>query len=184
MLKPWLITASGKSFDLSAPAADMICLEDIAHNLSRIQRFCGATKVNCSVAIHSVVASYIVRPQYAAQALMHDAAEAYIGDIPGPLKWMIGHSINKIEKRILNTIFEKYKIETDEISNKFVRVADFEMLRFEKENFMPEHPDPWDILRGIGYPLGADNWKAFYQVEDWESHKRLFLDRAKDLGLL
>lgn len=184
MLKPWILTHSGKAFDLSAPVASAVCLEDIAHNLSRIQRFCGSTSVNCSVAIHSVVASYIVRPEYAAQALMHDAAEAYIGDIPGPLKWMIGHSINKIEKRILNLIFDKYKIETCEISNKFVRVADFEMLRFEKENFMPEHPDPWDILMGIAYPNGADNWRPFYKIDDWRTHRRVFLDRAKDLGLL
>ncbi|MBM4346349.1 MAG: hypothetical protein FJ100_23485, partial [Deltaproteobacteria bacterium] len=86
-------TASGVSFNLSNPKAEDIRLTDIAHALSRIPRFGGHLDKHYSVANHSLVVLRVfreARPQATAReqltALLHDAAEAYVGDVITPLK--------------------------------------------------------------------------------------------------
>lgn len=66
-----------------------ICIEDIAHGLSRVCRFAGQCAGFMSVAEHSVAVARIVMttdPQHALEALLHDASEAYLGDLPRPIK--------------------------------------------------------------------------------------------------
>lgn len=68
-----------------------ICIEDIAHGLSRVCRFAGQCAGFMSVAEHSVAVARIVMttdPQHALEALLHDASEAYLGDMPRPIKHM------------------------------------------------------------------------------------------------
>jgi 5'-deoxynucleotidase YfbR-like HD superfamily hydrolase len=79
-------TLSGKRFDYINSTADDVDIEDIANALSNICRFAGHVPEFYSVAQHSVLCSQIVPPEFAFEALMHDAAEAYCQDIPQPLK--------------------------------------------------------------------------------------------------
>lgn len=65
---------------------DDIDIRDIAHALARINRFNGHTRGVLNVADHSIRASRRVPPEYALEALLHDASEAYLGDVPSPLK--------------------------------------------------------------------------------------------------
>lgn len=84
-----MLTVSGRAVNLYQPEPAMIDLSDIAHALSRIQRFGGHTVVPYSVLEHSMLVARIVAqyyPQYQLHALLHDATEAYIGDAPRPLK--------------------------------------------------------------------------------------------------
>jgi len=85
----WILTATGRRLDLTGSTADDIHPQDIAQGLSRACRFAGQTTAFYSVAQHSVLASYHVPPEDALHALLHDAAEAYLGDLTGPLKRLL-----------------------------------------------------------------------------------------------
>ena len=79
-------TFTGRNVDILDPDPNEICIEDIAHALANTNRFGGHTRVPYSVAEHSVRMSHIVPEFLAMDALMHDAQEAYIGDMPSPFK--------------------------------------------------------------------------------------------------
>lgn len=81
-----LLTYSGRSMAPMAPKAADIAIEDIAHALAHQCRFGGHAMDFYSVAQHSVYVSRVVPPHAALWALLHDASEAYIADIPTPLK--------------------------------------------------------------------------------------------------
>lgn len=86
-MKVWI--GSGELVDLLDPAASRFTIQDIASSLSKICRFNGHTSAFYSVAEHSVIASLITQdrdPQIRLSALLHDAAEAFLGDIVKPIK--------------------------------------------------------------------------------------------------
>jgi 5'-deoxynucleotidase YfbR-like HD superfamily hydrolase len=80
-------TYTGKKLNILYPDPKLIDIEDIAVQLSRIPRFNGATKRTYTVAQHSVFVATIIHPAYTLQGLLHDATEAYLGDIISPLKY-------------------------------------------------------------------------------------------------
>lgn len=82
----FMTTYTGKRFHLFDPASEEICIEDIAHALSQLCRFTGHSKWFYSVGQHSWHASFLVPPPFAMEALLHDAAEAYVNDLSRPLK--------------------------------------------------------------------------------------------------
>src|SRR5688572_18527016 len=85
----WILTATGRSFWPLDPRADEICIDDIAQALAKVCRFGGHCCDFYSVAQHSVLVAHLVErshPQLALHALLHDAAEAYLGDFTQPLK--------------------------------------------------------------------------------------------------
>lgn len=90
-------TYSGRFYDLVSPTPDQFALVDIAHHLSQLCRFGGATLQPYSVAQHSLVVSYLVPPEHALEALLHDAPEAYLSDLPAPLKWVLGDGRHRYE---------------------------------------------------------------------------------------
>ena len=84
-------TFSGLAINLSGPDVELIRLVDIAHGLARCNRWCGQTREGYNVAQHSVYVSRLLEleghthlTQF--QGLMHDASEAYLGDMSRPLK--------------------------------------------------------------------------------------------------
>lgn len=79
-------TVTGRLVDLRNPDADEIDISDIAHALASICRFTGQTGEFYSVAEHSVLVSREVPEELALAALLHDAHEAYIGDISRGMK--------------------------------------------------------------------------------------------------
>lgn len=82
----WIQTYSGRRFTPTNPNPNAIVIQDIAHALSMQCRFSGHTKKFYSVAQHSVLVSYICNHEDALWGLMHDATEAYLVDVPRPLK--------------------------------------------------------------------------------------------------
>lgn len=104
-------TYSGLLVDPLHLSIQDIRLEDIAHALSNLCRFTGHVRTFYSVAEHSVWVSRLV-PEWAAKyALIHDASEAYLQDIPSPLKALPAFAkYRKIEQRAMGVIREALKV--------------------------------------------------------------------------
>ena len=103
----WIQTFTGKKFDLLNPDPEMVCIRDIAHSLSHICRFGGHTDRFYSVAQHSLIVSQCCQPWDALWGLLHDASEAYVGDITRPLKYELPE-YSQIERRIQATIATRF----------------------------------------------------------------------------
>lgn len=99
-------TFSGKYVDLLDPQPEDILIEDIAHQLSNHCRFGGTSRQFYSVAEHSVTVSELSTDDPFG-GLMHDASEAYLCDIPTPLKNLLPNYL-EIEGRFMRTIADKF----------------------------------------------------------------------------
>lgn len=100
-------TYTGKVFDLAILDPDSIDIEDIAHGLAYAPRFAGQLERFYSVAQHSYFASMNVEPQNRLAALLHDASEAYMGDMPSPFKKIMPDYV-RLENNLMGVIAKKY----------------------------------------------------------------------------
>ena len=142
----WIYTNSGKHFNLITPRPEQICIDDIACGLSNICRFTGQLNEFYSVAQHSVLASLIVPPEFAFEALMHDAQEAYLGDVSSPLKSLLP-DYRQIERVVEMVIRMNYGLPA--VMSSVVKHADLTMLATERRDFDMDDGTPWPILEGI-----------------------------------
>lgn len=142
----WLLTRSGKHFDLVDPQPDMIDLVDIASGLGNECRYAGQCRYFYSVAQHSVITSQIVAPEHALEALLHDAAEAYLKDIPRPLKQLLP-DYRAIEARVDAAIRQKFGLPAEQ--SQAVKDADLVLLATERRDLMPQDPTDWPVIAGI-----------------------------------
>lgn len=105
----WIQTYSGVRFYPLDPLAEEVNIVDIAHALSNNCRFAGHTAEHYSVAQHSVAVSKLVPPEDALWGLLHDAAEAYTGDLPRPIKRYIPQW-KQIEERLLDAVAARFNL--------------------------------------------------------------------------
>ena len=128
----WIQTRTGRRFSVSNPRAEDVSLDDIAPALSRICRFAGQCDPFYSVAEHSVRVARRVPPSLRLAALLHDAAEAYPGDVPGPVKALpeIARGWFIVESEVARVIGEAFGVVMSPLE---VRRADAEMLAIESE---------------------------------------------------
>ena len=169
----WMQTITGRKFWPIDPRAEDIDIYDIAHALSMMCRFNGHCKVFYSVAEHSVYVSDLCPSEHAAWGLLHDASEAYIADIVKPAKPYIA-GYKEAESRIMAAVCERFGLTVDEPYE--VKVADNSILADEAEQIMGPHPDEWYL------PFAPSGTKIVgYAPSD---AKKIFLDRAKYLGLV
>ena len=130
MTNAWITTYSGGRFHVLDPRAREVRIEDIAHALSLQCRFTGHVNKFYSVAQHSVLVSRHCPPEHALWGLLHDASEAYIGDMSAPLKHTPEMSrYRTTEKRILAVITERVRLAAAEPPA--VKEADRRMLLTE-----------------------------------------------------
>lgn len=129
----WLQTYTGKAFYPLDPRPEDICIEDIAHALSNICRYGGHCSEYFSVAQHCVVVSRLVPEGMEMWGLLHDASEAYLVDIPRPVKEYLS-DYNTIETVCMNVIAEKFGL-TLPIPEE-VKMADNAALKIEREKLM------------------------------------------------
>ncbi|MBR5535953.1 MAG: phosphohydrolase [Clostridia bacterium] len=129
-------TNSGKMIDMSSPHADAFCSEDIAHALSQMCRAAGNFRHFYSVAQHSLNCMREAQARGFSQkvcfaCLLHDATEAYLCDIPTPLKELLG-DYKKIEQAFEREIYKKFGLYplTDEEKH-LVKLVDEAMLYYE-----------------------------------------------------
>jgi len=100
-------TRSGIYMNVFDPTPKMICIEDIAHALSNQCRFAGHLPVFYSVAQHCVVMANKMHQSHKLAALLHDASEAYLLDIPSPIKKRLSN-YKEIENGLMILIAEKF----------------------------------------------------------------------------
>lgn len=125
-IEPWIETFSGKRMYFLDPKPEMICIEDIAHALSNICRFGGHCVRFYSVAEHSINVSSF--SNNALEGLLHDASEAYLIDIPKPIKEHL-LEYKEIERKLMAVIAEKYGFSWPESED--TKDADTVMLKIE-----------------------------------------------------
>ena len=168
------MTASGRPFWPLNPRPQDICIEDIAHHLSLLCRYTGATRCFYSIAQHSVLVSQACDPADALHGLLHDAAEAYLHDIPRPLKRLPAFApYREAEARLQAMIYETFGLSP--IEPPAVKLIDRRMLRTEQRDLMP--PSVLDERRDDvePYPKRIEPWRSSCAAE------ALFL---KQFGLL
>lgn len=133
-------TFSGIAFDLLKPQPEMIRIEDIVHSLALINRFNGAAMFPYSVAQHSLYVAGLLPPELKLHGLLHDAAEAYVGDMVSPLKKIMSE-YKKVEARISRVVADVFGLSYP--APEEVKKADLAVLSAEREQVLLPSYGPW-----------------------------------------
>lgn len=212
----WFVTFSGKRFFPLDPRVEDIDIKDIAHALALQTRWMGHCKNFYSIAAHSLACARIAEtddgydPRVEGSrgsikmkwALMHDAAEAYTGDIVRPIKrslyfrgeqdaagvWMM-HKFKDFEQTLLQCIAERFNLpwpipqEVLEIDNRMLVTEAVHLTNYDGGRYVDGerhwiYEKPWvDVMK----PYGDNHVLVFLAPEEAE---RRFLARANEyLGL-
>jgi len=125
-----------QSIDLFNLDVEKIKIEDIATALSHICRFNGMIKNFYSVAQHScfcvnlALSNFETDKDFLLSLLLHDAPEAYTGDIITPIKAVFAEKFNQIEKSLENSISKKFKVDFDKYHHK---IKKYDLMAYEIE---------------------------------------------------
>jgi hypothetical protein len=167
----WMQTFTGRAFYPLDPRVEDIDPADVAHALSLLCRYGGHSKRFMSVAEHCVLMSEAVAPINALWALLHDATEAYLGDMIRPLKYAMTE-YRAAEYRLMQVICDRFDIGLDCPSE--VKLADARILLDEREALMAPSPLPWAVDHL--HPLGV-------MVRCWspEEAEKRYLERLREL---
>ena len=171
----WMQTVSGKRFDLVHPDPDTIDIRDIAYALSKKCRFNGHPKVFLSVAEHSIWVSRLFSndDRLALAGLLHDANEAYLPDVPSPVKNLLP-DYHILEDRVQEAIERKFGLFLSNLDRKVIKWADNIMLVTEARDFMG-NTEGW----GLAEPPMPESLTLYLRL-GMES----FLRTAELLGLV
>lgn len=146
----WMQTHSGAQFWPIDPRASEVRIRDIAHALSMLCRFGGHCNKFYSVAEHSVHMARFVSDENKLWALLHDATEAYLVDVPRPIKpFLVGYK--EAEERLMLAICTRYGLPPEMPAE--VKDADNRILFDEAAQNMSPKPAKWNFERE---PLGIE----------------------------
>lgn len=148
----WIQTYTGRCFYSLDPRPEDVDILDIGHALSMQCRFSGHTVRHYSVAQHSYILSYHVPERDALWGLLHDASEAYLVDLPKPIKAnsALGAYYKEIENKIMAAVCERFGLPLEEPAS--VKEADGRMLTTEKRDLMIRTVD-WKAWEHLGEPF-------------------------------
>lgn len=172
----WTQTSSGLQFFPFNPDRNKFLITDIAHSLSMVNRYNGHTPLPYSVAQHCVYVSLECDPKDAFWGLMHDASEAYIGDLISPVKRFMP-AYTEVEDVIMAAVCRTFGMDLKMPDS--VKKADLTVLAAEARDLFPVKPADWKLP----YPPVARKIKPV----GWRAAQRMFLGRynelAHDLGI-
>lgn len=157
----WMQTVSGGMFWPLDPRPEEVYIEDIAHALAMTCRFGGHCNVFYSVAEHSYFASKLVPKELALIGLLHDASEAYVTDIPRPVKPYLTN-YKAIETKIWEAIAEKFDI--NPVMPDVIKKVDNALLIAEMQQVMKEPPEDWSVHSDPA-PVILKRWTPFQAKE-------------------
>lgn len=169
-----ITTASGKFFDILKPEEYEFDIEEIATALSNLCRYTGHVNRFYSVAEHSVLVSRIVPERLALAGLLHDASEAYLGDVSSPLKKLLPE-YKAIEDRVQQAIAAQFNL-GDGIDSEAVHEADKRMYWQERQSVADN---------GVRDRLWHQDLRATRKVEAMgmtpHMARRMFIKRYREL---
>jgi len=157
-----------------APKIEDIVLEDIAHSLSLTCRYNGHTNTFYSVAEHCVRLSLIEHKSSEQWRLMHDASEAYLGDIITPVKLLL-RSFRPIEQNFHSLIAQKFNLNLKDYNHQ-VMLAEMILLATEARDLMNVNP-------ALDWGMKTEPLKEVIKPWPWMRAKKEFLQRAKELNI-
>lgn len=151
----WMQTFTGRQFFPLSPEPLDIDVRDIAHALAMICRYGGHTNRFYSVAEHCVLMSEAVAPEHALWALLHDATEAYVGDMVRPLKQHMPDYC-AAEDRLMAVIADRFGLDGS-VPPDEVKDADNRILLDERAALLPHPPAAWaqDHLEPLGVTISG-----------------------------
>jgi hypothetical protein len=133
-------THSGILFNIKTPVVENVYAQDIAVALARECRFSGGTKKFYSVAEHSVWMALRAREKYPHltglpfKALLHDAHEAYLKDIPSPIKSFFSAAYSALAEPIQQAIHIRFGVTVSDEERKALYTLDQDALEWEWDN--------------------------------------------------
>lgn len=155
----WYGVASGQLIDLSVPKSEDIVIQDIAWSLAHINRFNGHLLMPISVARHSIYVANLLPDSLRLAGLLHDAHEAYVGDVVRPVKNFLknrGADLEDLENLWQREILKKFEVGVLTYSQEHaIREADDIQLAREISYYAP--PGPFQ-------KFGEDSLKHRYKV--------------------
>lgn len=169
----WIETYTGKRFWPLEPDPSLVDIEDIAHALSIVNRFNGHAVAPYSVAQHSILCSQVAPPHLKLQALMHDAAEAYISDVTRPVKRFMPE-FRQIEDNLWkNGIAPRFQL--SESLDPEVVAIDTNILLTEARDLRLPLTFEWWSGTASPYSMKIEPWP-------WQTAKLHFLDSFHQLS--
>lgn len=171
--KSCITTVSGRFFDILKPEEYEYDIEEIAHSLSNICRYTGHTNSFYSVAEHSVLVSRICSDRLALCGLLHDASEAFIGDVSSPLKKLLPE-YQEIEDKVQKAIASQFNLPYPFPEE--IYVADKKMYWQERQSVADNgiRDTLWHQDRGAARKVEARGMSPHMA-------KRMFLSRFKEI---
>jgi uncharacterized protein len=183
-IHPNVLLLSGNYFEYLDPWNSQFTIEDIATNLSKLCRYCGGIDGYdriLSVAQHCVVVSEMCPPELAYPALLHDAAEFVLADMPGPLKNLC-RDYKAIEAMIEPAVLARFGV--DFPLDPRIKEADLLVMAMEQRDIRHhmvhgnrERKGPWQTLEHIE-ELPARRIEAMTPFEA----RTAFLERYEQLA--
>ena len=168
----WMQLYSGAAFYPMDPRPEDVDPEDIAHALSLLCRYGGHVDRFYSVAEHCVLMSRAVAPEHAFAALLHDATEAYVVDVPRPVKRYLP-DYKAIEASVWNAICLRFRLAGDLPAE--VKDADNRILLTERDALMARTRYSWGVDAFVPLPVTVVGLSP-------EDAERAFRARFAELG--
>jgi len=182
----WMVTFTGRRFWPYDPRPEDIELRDIAHALSMLCHYGGHVREFFSVAQHCVLVAEHLPEHLKLEGLLHDAHEAYLGDVIRPVKRNIGSAYHAAATRLDEAIAEKFGLEkrTGEeavFASGLVATVDSRVLATEARDFLlrdRRNWPTWEASLGPAYPEPLEAWpSARAETEFLEIAEGLLGDR-------
>lgn len=147
IMQPIITTFRGQHVNILYPHPESFTISDIAHALSLLCRFTGHVQHFYSVAQHSIAVSHLVPEELALTGLLHDASEAFLGDVSSPLKRLLP-DYKQLEAGMEQVIAVKFG--TTYPMPDAVKQADLIMLATERRDLLaPDDDAVWEIIQDI-----------------------------------
>lgn len=143
MKNAWKALPSGRAIDLLNPSEYTFTITEVNELLSKVRRFNG---YGITVAQHSVIVAETIlkitsNPYLAMMGLLHDTAEAYIGDISTPVKQVLGDKLSQLETSIQSAIISQLFPQANYLTSGYevvVKWVDMMALRYELNDLIAE----------------------------------------------